>query len=480
MAASLLFTQCKKEESVSSAGKTVSMTVTAGPGSKTDITDAGAITWSDGDKLYVGCDGKYVGCLTLVGDGGSATGVFSGNVTLPTDTKDGEKSFGFFYLGSETPTGLAEGATSVEVKFDSQTGLREDLGSCHVGYGSATGTVVGDAVTDINVMLVSKVALAHFSFTKDAADYTDALTLSGDNIYSTMTVKFNSTEFDCEGTKGEISLTNTTSSEKYVMLVPTSETTGEQALTFAGENVSGSYTLANGIEANKFYGLTGAIAVTLEAAGPTHEYVDLGLPSGLLWATCNLGADSPEKYGDYYQWGGVTSVTSTDINVGWDGCPFTNGTYSSSNKKVFTKYVPTEKTEYWAGSGDPDNKLVLDPEDDAAHENWGGDWRMPTSAEWDELYNNTDCTWTTENGVYGCKFASKKDAAKYIFLPFAGFRYGMSVYAAGSYGVYWLSSLNSSDPSYACNMYFDSSHVYPQPNDYRCTGFSVRPVRAAE
>ncbi|MBP9994358.1 MAG: hypothetical protein KBT67_05365 [bacterium] len=481
MAASLLFTQCKKEDSVPSAGRPVEMTVTVGQGGKTDITDMGAITWSAGDKLYVGDGSKYIGYLTLAGGVGTQTGTFTGGVGL-TDADEGkELTFHFYYLGSADHTSLTKGAESVEVDFSSQDITKDGNGKLtnaslqHVCYGRANGTVIGGAVTDINVMMVSKVAIASFDFKNNGAAYTGALILRGDNIYNKMTVNFNSEGFACEGTKGEISLTNTTTSEKYVMLVPTNATTVSQSLTFAGGYVSGEATLENGIKPNKFYGLNGAIAVTLAV----YKYVDLGLPSGLLWATCNVGANSPEKYGDYYQWGGVESVTSTDINVGWADCPLTNGTYSYDNEKVFTKYVPTGKTEYWAGSGDPDNKLVLDSEDDAAHEDWGDPWRMPTSDEWKELYDYTTRTWTTENGVYGRKFASKKDAAKYIFLPAAGYRDGTNVHDVGSFGYYWSGSLNSSYPFYAYYMYFKYDNVDPQNYFNRYYGYTVRPVRVA-
>ncbi|MCQ2319012.1 MAG: hypothetical protein MJZ90_08865 [Bacteroidales bacterium] len=474
MALAVLLTQCRKPaveipSPVAPECTTVSMTVTAGPGGKTDITSMGTITWSAGDKLYVGCDGKYIGYLTIVSGQNTPTGTFSGDVML-TDISEGEeKMFHFFYLGSATRT-LKVGATTVDVDFSSQDiyeegGKLKNASAYHVGYGTAEGTVTDGMVTGINVTLVSKVALARFRFiNKDAnTPYDGALILSGDNIYNSMTVGLDGT-FGHPTTTGSISLRGV-HRERYVMLVPA--VTSPAILNFGG-GASGTTTLEEGIKANKFYGRDKVIEV-----GVTN-YVDLGL--SVKWATYNLGADSPEDYGDYFQWGGVESVTSTDFNVGWNGCPFING-INSSNEKIFTKYVPKEKPKYWAGTGDPDNKLVLDSEDDAAAKLWGGDWRMPTSAEFKELYDNTVCTWTTENGVYGRKFASKKDATKYIFLPAAGYRDGTDVGATGSVGYYWSSSLYSSDPNNAHNMHFNSGSVRPQGYNFRYLGYSVRPVR---
>lgn len=182
-----------------------------------------------------------------------------------------------------------------------------------------------------------------------------------------------------------------------------------------------------------------------------HEYVDLGLPSGLLWATCNVGADKPEDYGDYFAWG----ETETKSDYNWSTYKWCNG-----SSHTLTKY-------------DYDNKMVLDPEDDAAYVNWGGGWRMPTSAEFRELYNNTTNTLTTENGVYGMKFVSKTDNSKYVFLPAAGYCDDGNLHVADSYAHYWLSVRYWNDP--ICAEYFGSSSVVLS-FDYRYRGRSVRPV----
>ena len=484
MALAVLLTQCRKPEvkfpsPVAPEGTTVSMTVTAGPGSKTDITPAGGITWSTGDKLYVGDGTHYVGYLTIVSGQNTPTGTFSGDVMLPTGTTV-EKTFHFFYLGSAERT-LTVGDETVDVDFSSQNIYAEDgklknASAQHVGYGSAKGTVKDGIVTGINVTLVSKVALARFSFTDGTTPYSGALTLSGTGIYNKMTVNFNSTGFACEGTKGDISLTNTITSEKYVMLVPTSSTTGSQTLNFGG-GALGATTLENGIEANKFYGRESAIAVTL------HEYVDLGLPSGLLWATCNLGASKPEEYGDYYAWGEIEPYHADgysqenpcthwreDMTTGAGNTDLTSGyawkSYSQGGASSFAEWT---RKPYGSDK-------ILTSDYDAATKAWGGGWRMPTEADCTELIGNTDWSWTTESGVNGLKCANKSDATKYIFLPANGYRMGSSRNLAGEVGYYWSRTRSTDNETCGRGMDCEERTRYMY-NWHRWTGAALRPVR---
>ena len=194
----------------------------------------------------------------------------------------------------------------------------------------------------------------------------------------------------------------------------------------------------------------------VETAKP--EAVDLGLPSGLKWATMNVGASAPEEYGDYFAWG----ETEPKSNYSWSTYKWCNG---SSNTQ--TKY--NTNSSY----GTVDNKTVLDPEDDAAHVNWGGSWRMPTDEEWTELRTKCTWTWTSQNGVNGRLVTGPN--GKSIFLPAAGGRSGTSLYDAGSWGGYWSSSLYTDYPDRAWRIYFNSDGVGRNGN-YRCGGFSVRPV----
>ncbi|MBR5323787.1 MAG: hypothetical protein IKV14_03075 [Muribaculaceae bacterium] len=192
-----------------------------------------------------------------------------------------------------------------------------------------------------------------------------------------------------------------------------------------------------------------------------HEYVDLGLPSGIKWATCNVGATTPEGYGDYFAWG----ETSPKTTYNWSTYKYCNGSSTTMTKYCTDSYY-----------GIVDNKTTLELTDDAAHVNWGGAWRMPTLTEQEELLNTSNCawTWTTQNGVKGYKVTSKVNGNS-IFLPAAGYRIGGNLDYAGSYGEYWSSSLYTSGSYYAYGVYSSSSYV-GWGNDYRFYGRSVRAV----
>ena len=190
----------------------------------------------------------------------------------------------------------------------------------------------------------------------------------------------------------------------------------------------------------------------------TIAYVDLGLPSGLLWATCNIGASSPEDYGDYYAWG----ETETKSNYSWSTYKWYNG-----SETTMTKYCTS------SSYGTVDNKTTLDLEDDVAHVKWGGSWRMPTKSEQEELHNSCTWTWTTQNGTNGYKVTGTNGNS--IFLPAAGCRYYTSLDYAGSHGLYWSSSLDSGYSRYAYSLYFYSGGVGWRTY-YRSYGFSVRAV----
>ena len=192
-----------------------------------------------------------------------------------------------------------------------------------------------------------------------------------------------------------------------------------------------------------------------------HEWVDLGLPSGLKWATCNVGASSPDEYGDYFAWG----ETSPKSEYKWDNYLFRLSGNSGSNV-TFSKY----NTE--GSHGTTDNKKRLDLMDDAASATWGGSWRMPTTAEQEELRTECIWTWTTLKGKNGYKVTSKTNGNS-IFLPAAGERDGVKLYGNHTFGRYWSASLDSSNEAYSINFYLDTVYSYC---DFRCYGYPVRPV----
>ena len=201
-----------------------------------------------------------------------------------------------------------------------------------------------------------------------------------------------------------------------------------------------------------------------------YEYVDLGLPSGILWATTNIGAETESDSGLYFAWGDVSGYTKEQIGssagqkyFGWADYKYSlNG---GSTATAMTKYNST------------DGKTVLEPSDDAAAVHMGGSWRMPTTTEFKELYNNTNNSWATINGVNGRKFTSKTDSTKYVFFPAAGNGDNGILYDEGSNGFVWSSSLYSSNVVYGYFLYFLSSSVDPQLNYNRRYGVSVRGVK---
>ena len=195
---------------------------------------------------------------------------------------------------------------------------------------------------------------------------------------------------------------------------------------------------------------------------PDHEWVDLGLHSGTLWAKCNIGANSPEEYGDYFAWG-ETNPKET----------YTWGNYKWCNGDLFsmTKYCRESENGY---EGFTDGKGELDPEDDAAHANWGSTWRMPTIEQEQELVNECTWEWTTVNGVSGRLFTGPNGNT--MFLPAAGVRFGTTLNGAETVARYLSRSLHDEFSFHAFHLYFDSGSIH-KGYDYRYNGCTVRPVR---
>ena len=185
-------------------------------------------------------------------------------------------------------------------------------------------------------------------------------------------------------------------------------------------------------------------------------YVDLGLPSGALWAECNVGAtceSDPESwYGDYFMWGETTPAKEYD----WSNYKYCNGAYNK-----LTKYCNKNKNDYWGGIGTPDNKLKLELEDDAANANLGAEWYMPSKEQFKELLSHTTNSWVTDydkiKGLNGILFTSKTNDNT-LFFPAAGLCSSSYVNNIGSNVYVWSSSLFSGDPSSA--IYFYANYAY--------------------
>ena len=259
--------------------------------------------------------------------------------------------------------------------------------------------------------------------------------------------------------------------QSIISLRNTPPTGGSQM--FINTNNCPIYVPASSVDAYKTAQYWSDYADRIYAIG-TPMAVDLGL--SVKWASFNLGASKPEEYGDYYAWGETEPYYSSQDPLTWSegktGYSWGSYKWCMGSGDTMTKYCSNSEYGY---NSFTDNKIVLDPEDDVAHVNLGGNWRMPTDSEWTELRENCTRTCTTQNGVYGRLFTASNGNS--IFLPVAGFRDGSFLVNVGSSGYYWSSSLYTGIPYNAWYVNFDSSNVY-RSSHYRHLGFSVRSVYA--
>ena len=194
-----------------------------------------------------------------------------------------------------------------------------------------------------------------------------------------------------------------------------------------------------------------------------HEYIDLGL--SVKWAAYNVGATTPEESGGYFAWGEIEEKSSYN----WNTYKYCFGTGFNLTKYCFD-------SEY-GKDGFTDTKTTLDPQDDAATMNWGGNWRMPTAKEAQELYDYCKWTWTTQNGIPGYKVMGINGNS--IFLPAVGSMGWDKFYDLGEEGVFWTSSLSGPDFVYSNSPVFlrlIEKDIAFNIVTQRCWGFSVRAV----
>ena len=191
------------------------------------------------------------------------------------------------------------------------------------------------------------------------------------------------------------------------------------------------------------------------------EYVDLGLPSGTLWAACNVGAKKPLDYGFYFQWGDTKGCTKEQVGkdkqFNWHSYKWYN-----DNNGIFTKYTTLGES--------------LELEDDAAHVNMAGSWHMPTPEQVQELIGNTTNKYATLEGVKCMKFTSKKDTSKYIFIPFSGYAWDDLFEDSDECCLIWTSKLSSCRINNGQDLYLTSKKAHLYGNQGRANGFPVRGV----
>lgn len=199
-----------------------------------------------------------------------------------------------------------------------------------------------------------------------------------------------------------------------------------------------------------------------------HEYVDLGL--NVKWATCNLGADKPEGYGDYYAWG----ETEPKSEYTWENYRF------RISGDDFFKNIKLSKYNTDIITGVVDSLTTLEMIDDAAHVRWGGNWRMPTVDEFRELMDSCTWTWTTINGVNGYKVTSNMHGYtdRSIFLPAVGLGNANFNNRQDDHGLYWSSSLRPSSPNSPNCPYVISfaSGGFSLGASAQFNGYPIRPV----
>lgn len=189
-----------------------------------------------------------------------------------------------------------------------------------------------------------------------------------------------------------------------------------------------------------------------------HEYVDLGLPSGTLWATENIKDANGNDL--YFAWGETQGYTSGQV-----------GTVKNFDWENYEFGTPINLSKY----NESDGKTVLDTTDDAATANWGSNWKMPTKMQFEELTANTTTAWTQVDGVNGLLCTSTANTNT-LFFPAVGYAEDDEVYYPGACGSCWLASLNDEDISGAWRLSFEDGNCLIDAS-VRYYGYSVRPVR---
>lgn len=495
----LAFSACSKDEMKEqpSESGTISVEISGNLGDLTPAGDTKAglspvvrLNWENGDVAYAYDGTTCLGSLTAsVDESNTSIARLSGTISAPSGSTI---TVVYTNISAGQPA-VSEGKLSFD--FSSQTLDRTPF----VVYGTmaytAGQTTISDKVIPFSFATsVLKVAATGL----DESNAIDQVTIGGVNTVCELTLSNTAAPAVSGTTPGSIvvgkslktfSSNGGRSIVSNVGVVPTAKETNKD-VTFKQGSVEKYSELSASME------IKASKSITIVVACRTNDFVDLGLPSGLKWAKCNIGASTPEEYGYYFFWGGTQGYVYDSENRKWvnektgkelvdgfwyENMPHTDGVYSTSNKAVFTKYVPQSKASTYGKNGFYDDKTTLDPADDAASAYCGAGYRMPTSADFQELYENTTCTWVTDyngTGINGRLFTGTKSGYtdKGLFFPAAGYGVGTSLNYPGGYGRYWSSSLYSSNPIDAYYLHFSGSTFKPQNSNGRCYGHTVRPV----
>lgn len=456
------------------------------------VSSSGAtFKWSEGDTLGVIPDEGYQTAFPISDGTGTSSAEFDGGAWALRASVD----YAAYYPFQHPMDAVNKRAIAVSY-----------VGQCQLGNNN-TAHLGGYDYLAAPFTTVSANGNTTFTFAHMGALVRLRLYVPTADTYSFVTLKSNGAKFVTAGTidltsaspklatiatsnEVTLDLTGVNSKEAdelitlYMMVAPANLSSAQIAVTLAGatKNYLGNVTGKN-YEAGIIYSHT--VELEVESSGPDfngHEYVDLGLPSGLLWATMNIGASKPEEYGKYYAWGEIKAYGEEDKSNAtnyryagsytkkyyhWNTYKYCNGTKTS-----MTKYCT--KSEY----GTVDNKTELEMSDDAASVIWGGDWRLPTYEEFAELYNNCTSEWTTLNNVKGRLFVGPNGNT--FFFPAASYCIGSYIIDAGVHGYYWSRSLNKNFPFSVGRLDFNPDGVEVYDDGNRFDGRTIRAVCGAK
>ena len=427
----------------------ISCTIPINKDSRTDFTNIlnGEVNWSaETERIYLALpyaeDNHQIVELTSVDhDGTPSTLTFEGYVEQGL-LRNG--THGIWYMGRSQDSKLVDGKVTGSIA--EQSGSKDDLGYHHIAKASVYINVDNGITLTFKGDFENQIAIAHL-------DLTNVAGLSGEAIVGTdYSLEYidGAYRFKVTSDNNSINITgNENKNKSYVVLFPTDKNAKDVEL---NSDSNKKMVFHNGIKRNTLYKENDNKPLIWEL--PEHECVDLGLPSGVKWATCNIGADAPEGYGNYYAWGEIEEPSPAEGYV-----QATCGTY---NKRM--------------------NDISGHETYDAATAKWGEGWRIPTKAECEELMNANYCTWSwiEQNGVKGYLVTSKING-NYIFLPAAGYKSGSTVeiHDGGVYGTYSCSTPaergndDDAEKSYTLGFKDETKAI---GRIYRENGRVVRPV----
>ena len=458
--------QCKKQEVPDTPvtpeveGNQVYISVSVNGGSKHIVyPESGVYFFENGDKLYVGNHGYYVGTLEYF------AGVFSGTIEINDTCAAAYQDYlHFYFIGGEytgtlyTPD-ATDPTTSFEWSIADQTGDKLPI----LSYGHSTQKYSKKA-TAYTCMLENKCGLLKFRAWPAPSENNTLVTISG--MKTTALIDFAHPGITPTDAIGEVKLhhvSGTDAAERWAILLPQEghETTVSYYINNDNPSPYSQTISLPVIKANTYYSGFNGIPVGL-------EYVDLGLPSGLLWAACNVGSCTPEGYGTFFAWADTKPRTA----YCWSHYPYAQDPDPSDGDTMHWEY-PNNGANLWLTKYNtqytfkpesfetPDDITTLEDSDDAALAVMGNGWRTPTVAEWEELIEGTTPTRDEVNGIGGIRFTSKAtNNSNSIFLPFAGFYSGNQHNAQYNgdrlpVGEYWSNEIDSDKPYQALCLYID-------------------------